>query len=120
MEVPVRDITEMLYSRIEALEKRVATVEEQLLESCIGGIVGEAAKKVALQWEKQQKKLARQQEPVATVGMSCRHKEINEHGVLVERCLRDASFLVWTRAYCMVHVTEARDKEEKENNKRAT
>ena len=59
-----------------------------------------------------------QQDTVATVGMSCQHKELNEHGVLVERCLRDASFLVLTRAYCMVHVTEARDKEEKENNKR--
>ncbi len=100
MEVPIRDITEMLYSHIEDLEKRVATVEKQLLESCIGSLVGEAEKKVFPQ-----------QEPVATVGMSCQHRELNEYGVLVERCLRDASFLVMARAYCKVHVTAARDKE---------
>ncbi len=88
--------TDMLLSdRIGKLEKKVATLEKQL-----------APKEKGEQVASQQVPV-----PIANVGMSCQHKEINEHGVLVERCLRDASFLVMTRAYCMVHVIEARDKE---------
>ena len=89
----LRDFTESYLTQL--LDARVIVRDDTLSSS---NDEGQASPKV-------------QQGPVATVGMSCQHKELNEHGVLVERCLRDASFLVCGRAYCMVHVTEARDKE---------
>jgi hypothetical protein len=59
-----------------------------------------------------------QQYEEVTVSISCKHKEQNEHGVLVERCLRDASFVVDGKSYCHSHVSDARtEKKEQEKKK---
>ncbi len=90
MEVPIRSITDSLYNHIEALEKRVAVIEKQLIESCIGGIVEGELRQV----------------PVTTVGVSCRYLRLNEFGIFVETCLRDASSLIGGKAYCTYHATK--------------
>ena len=43
-----------------------------------------------------------------TMSKSCKHKELNEHGVLVERCLRDAAFVpeVDGVSYCEGHAVK--------------
>lgn len=108
MEVPTSQVTGFLYERLNELEKRVVTIEKQLLESCIGSLVKEASEKA---------KATSRQTPVATVGMSCRYQHVNEFGVFAEACLRDASALIDSRAYCTAHAakiraTEAMVKEE--------
>lgn len=97
MEIPIRLITDALYSHIEALEKRVAMVEKQLLESHIGSPVkeGAAAKRATLQ-----------QVPVVTRGMSCRYRHDNEFGVFIETCVRDAVSLIGGMAYCANHAAK--------------
>ena len=39
---------------------------------------------------------------------NCRHEELDGNGVLAESCLRSASFVVESKAYCHSHVVEAR------------
>ncbi|KKK77641.1 hypothetical protein LCGC14_2851520, partial [marine sediment metagenome] len=43
-----------------------------------------------------------------SLSLSCRYKESNEHGMMVERCLRDATFMVDGKSYCHSHVVEAK------------
>lgn len=38
------------------------------------------------------------------MALSCKYMEKNEHGVLVERCLRDATLMVDGKSYCPTHV----------------
>lgn len=45
---------------------------------------------------------------------SCQFKEHNEHGVLVERCLRDAVFMVDGKNYCHRHIGYMREEKEQQ------
>jgi len=41
------------------------------------------------------------------MALSCKYKERNERGILVERCLRDAWYMVNGKSYCSSHVIYA-------------